>query len=238
MINNECIDKQHCEPGFRFENDWPQENLAYISQNYKAGVTIPVDVNIEVEQHVLNLEQVKRIIRKAHTISLMDCYCRLTYGHCDAPVKVCLDLNHVAELHIAEFGAQEISFEDALKVLAQSHEAGLVHMAYGHGDLYEPGVVNSICSCCSCCCGIFSGVLRFGMFPHLLTSHFLAEIDSSLCIDCGSCVDRCQFGALKLSDGTQVFQPDLCFGCGLCVSTCPTCAITLVEKLSPSEAQS
>jgi len=232
------MNMDHIKQGYRFENDWPLENLEYISQNYKAGETIPVDVNIEAEQHVLNLEQVKRILRKAHTISLMDCYCRLTYGRCDAPIKVCLDLNEVAEKHIAEFGAQKISFEDALKVLEQSHEAGLVHMAYGHGDLYEPGVVNSICSCCTCCCGIFSGVLRFGMFPHLLTSHFRAEIDSPSCIECGVCVDRCQFGAREIIGGTLAFNPNLCFGCGLCVSTCPTYAITLVEKLSPSEVQS
>ena len=138
MKTNVSIDKKHYEPGFRFENDWPSENLEYISQNYKAGETIPVEVTIETEQHVLNLDQVKRILRTAHTISLMDCYCRLTYGHCAAPVKVCLDLNHVAERHIAEFGAQEISFEEALQVLEQSHEAGLVHMAYGHGDLARP----------------------------------------------------------------------------------------------------
>ena len=238
MKTNENIDKKHFEPGFRFENDWPSENLEYISQNYKAGETIPVEVNIDTAQHVLNLDQVKRILRTAHTISLMDCYCRLTYGHCAAPVKVCLDLNHVAERHIAEFGAQKISFEDALQVLEQSHEAGLVHMAYGHGDLYEPGVVNSICSCCSCCCGIFSGVLRFGMFPHLLTSHSIAEINLSFCIDCGVCADRCQFGAWKISNGTLAFQPDLCFGCGLCASSCPTDAISLVEKHSPLQMQS
>lgn len=228
----------HYQPGFRFENDWPQENLDYIAEHYKAGETIPVGVKIEAEQHVLNMDQVKKILSTAQTISVMDCYCRLTYGHCDAPVKVCLDLNEVAEKHIAEFGAQEISFEDALQVLEQSHEAGLVHMAYGHGDLYEPGVVNSICSCCSCCCGIFSGVLWFGMFPHLLTSQFRAEIVSSACIECGVCVERCQFGALTISNGTLAFQPDLCFGCGLCASSCPTYAISLIEKRSPLEVQS
>jgi ferredoxin len=220
----------HYQPGFRFENDWPQENLDYIAEHYKAGETIPVDVKIEAEQHVLNMDQVKRILSTAQTISIMDCYCRLTYGHCDAPVKVCLDLNEVAEKHIAEFGAQEISFEDALQVLEQTHEAGLIHMAYGHGDLYEPGVVNSICSCCTCCCGVLSGVLRFGRFPHLLTSHSTAETDFSECVECGDCVDRCQFGARDITTGTLSFNPDQCYGCGLCLSICPTYAITLVEK--------
>jgi NAD-dependent dihydropyrimidine dehydrogenase PreA subunit len=221
---------EHTKPGYRFENDWPQEHLDYISQNYKAGITVPVNVRVEVEQHVLSMENAKRILSNAHTISLMDCYCRLTFGHCDAPFNVCLDLNEVAERHVAEFGARQITLEEALEVLEISHEAGLVHMAYGHGEWYEPGVVNSICSCCSCCCGVFSGVLRFGMFPHLLTSHATAVTDLSACVDCGDCVDRCQFGAREIPDASLAFDPDLCFGCGLCVSTCPTLAITLVDK--------
>ncbi|MDX1417954.1 MAG: 4Fe-4S binding protein [Candidatus Promineifilaceae bacterium] len=220
----------HQQLGFRFENDWPLEHMEYISKNYKAGVTIPVNVTIENEQHVLSMENVKQILSRAHTISLMDCYCRLTFAHCDAPVNVCLDLNEVAEQHIAEFGARKISFDEALEVLERTHESGLVHMAYGHGDLYEPGVINSVCSCCTCCCGVLSGVLRFGLFPHLLTAHAIAVTDPSACIDCGDCIFRCQFGARDMANGTLSFNPRLCFGCGLCVSTCPTDAITLAEK--------
>ena len=229
----------HQKLGFRFENEWPQENLDYISQNYKSGTTVPVNVKIEAEQHVLNMEQVQRILSTAHTISVMDCYCRLTYGHCDAPINVCLDLNEVAEKHIAEFGAKKISFDEALGILEQTHEAGLVHMAYGHGDLYEPGVINSVCSCCTCCCGVLSGVLRFGMFPHLLTSHATVVTDQSTCIDCGDCVDRCQFGARDMDAGSLVFDTQRCYGCGLCISTCPTYAITLVPltaRIQPSDA--
>ena len=222
----------HRQQGYRFENDWPQEHLDYISQNYKAGVTVPVDVRIEAEQHVLSMENVKRILSGASTISRMDCFCRLTFRHCDAPVNVCLDLDAVAERHIAEFGARKITMEEALEVLELTHEAGLVHMAYGHGDLYEPGVVNSICSCCSCCCGIFSGILRFGMFPHLLTGHAVAATELSACIDCGECIDRCQFGARQILDGSLAFNQDLCFGCGNCLSVCPTNAITLVDEHS------
>lgn len=221
---------EHIKQGYRFENDWPQEHMDYISQNYKAGVTIPVNVKIEAEQHVLSMENVKGILSGARIISVMDCYCRLTYGRCDAPVNVCLDLNEVAERHIVEFGAREITMDEALDVLEMSHAAGLVHMAYGHGELYEPGIVNSVCSCCSCCCGIFSGVLRFGMFPHLLTSHAIAATDRSSCMDCGECVERCQFGAREMLDSSLSFNKALCFGCGTCVSTCPTLAITLVAK--------
>jgi ferredoxin len=214
----------------RFENDWPTEDLNYIAQNYKAGTTIPVDVTIEGEHHVLNMENVRRILSGAHTISVMDCGCRTIYHHCDAPLNVCLDMNEVAERHMAIGWAREITLDEALEVLRRTHEAGLVHMAYGHGEFYEPGVINSVCSCCSCCCGILSGVLRFGRYPHLLTSHAIAVTDAAFCTDCGACVDRCQFGAREILEGSVVLNQDLCFGCGLCVSTCPTYAIMLVDK--------
>ena len=232
MIEHARSNMAHRKQGYRFENDWPPEHLEYISQNYKAGITVPVNVKIEAQHYVLNLENVKQILGSARKISLMDCGCRAIYGHCDAPVNVCLDMNEFAERNIANgaLGAREITLDEALDVLEKTHEAGLVHMAYGHGEFYEPGVINSVCSCCSCCCGILSGVLRFGLYPHLLTSHAISVTDASSCTDCGECIDRCQFGAREMVDSSFSFNQDLCFGCGLCVSTCPTYAITLVDK--------
>jgi Pyruvate/2-oxoacid:ferredoxin oxidoreductase delta subunit len=151
---------------------------------------------------------------------------------CGLPINVCLDLNEYAERNIANqvLGAREITFDEALEVLEKSHEAGLVHVAYGHGELYESGVVNSICSCCSCCCGILSGVLRFGLFPHPLTSHAASVTDVSSCTDCGESIDGCQFGARRMLDGALFVDRDFCFGCGLCVSSCPAGAVSLIDR--------
>ena len=60
----------HRKQGYRFENDWPPEHLEHISRNYKAGITVPVNVEIEAEHHVLNMENVKRILGNARTISV------------------------------------------------------------------------------------------------------------------------------------------------------------------------
>jgi ferredoxin len=221
----------HKKQGYRFENDWTVEHLETRTfQKYKEAVTVPVNVEIEAEHRVLNLENVKQILSKARTISIMDCVCRVKRGNCDAPVNTCIDMNEVAERNIRNGVAREITLDEALDVLEKTSEAGLVHMALGHGEFYEPGVINSVCSCCSCCCSILSGVLRFGLAPHLLTSQAISVTDASACTDCGDCVDRCQFGAREMVNGSLSFNPDLCFGCGLCVSTCPTRAITLVDK--------
>jgi ferredoxin len=221
----------HRKQGYRFENDWPKEHLETRTfQKYKEAVTVPVNVEIEAENLVLNLENVHQILSDARTISVMDCVCRVRYGHCDAPVNTCIDMNEVAERNIANGVAREITMDEALDILEKTYKAGLVHMALGHGEFFEPGVINSVCSCCSCCCGILAGVLRYGLAPHLLTSDTISVTDLSSCTSCGICVDRCQFGAREMIDGALSFNPDLCFGCGICVSTCPTNAITLVDK--------
>jgi ferredoxin len=221
----------HRKQGYRFENDWTQEHLETVSRpNYKTIETVPVNVEIEAEHLVLSLDNVKQILSKARTISVMDCGCRVKFGHCDAPVNVCIDMDETAERNIRNGVAREITLDEALDVLEKTHDAGLVHLALGQGEFYKPGVINSVCSCCSCCCSILSGILRFGLAPHILTSQAISVTDTSDCTECGVCAERCQFGAREMVNGSLAFNPDLCFGCGLCVSTCPTNAIALVQK--------
>lgn len=221
----------HKKQGYRFENDWTKKRLETRAiPHYKTIQTIPVNVEIEADHIVLNLDNAKKILDKAQTISVMDCMCRSTQGHCDAPVNVCIDLDKVAEANITEGTAREISLSEAVKILENSHGAGLVHMAMTQTAIYESGVINSICSCCSCCCTQLSGLLRFGLVPHMLKPLMTSVTNLDECIDCGVCVERCQFGAREMIDGSLSYNPELCFGCGLCISTCSTSAITLVDK--------
>jgi ferredoxin len=217
----------HRKLGYRFENDWtPEEFSSYI----KEAVTIPVNVKIEAENLVLNLDNIKQILNNARTISVMDCGCRVKFSNCDAPVNTCIDMNETAERNIRNGVSREITLHEALDIFEKTLEAGLVPLALGQGEFYEPGVINSICNCCSCCCTLLSRIVRFGLSPHVLTSRTISITDRRDCTGCGVCVDRCQFGAREMVDGSLSFNPDLCFGCCLCVSTCPTNAIKLVDK--------
>jgi len=83
----------HLKQGYRFENDWTMEKLKEHEENWKSAVTIPVNVEIEADHHVLNLEKVKEYLSKAHLIVLLDCICRTERHNCDAPLNVCIEMN-------------------------------------------------------------------------------------------------------------------------------------------------
>jgi ferredoxin len=220
----------HGRQGCRFPEDWTEDELREAKQSEGLKVTKVVPVNIEVkgEHKVLNLDKAKEYLNQAKEICLMDCGCRAGQHHCDAPLDVCMGWDSAIPFmeQCPERNPRRITMEKAIETLERSHEAGLVHMAYAIRD----DEVNSICSCCTCCCGVLSANLRFGLSLHVLTSDTIAKTDFGKCDSCGICVERCQFGARETVDGSLRFDPSLCLGCGLCVTECPTGAIELVEK--------
>jgi len=60
-------------------------------------------------------------------------------------------------------------------------------------------------------------------------SAFVNQVDDSLCVGCGECMQACQFNALTLEDVIRV-DAMRCVGCGLCVPVCPQDALILVRR--------
>lgn len=207
--------------------DWTKEELEDEIVGKMAAVTVPVNVHLEGVHRVLDFSEMKEVLVRAGRISLGDCGCRKRVKGCDAPLDVCLSLNTDAEEQIVRGLGRRVGLEEALEALERSHKAGLVHIAYTFKGSDKPDVV---CSCCSCCCHSMSALVRFGIPEAVVASRYVAENDSETCINCGTCVDRCQFKARRLEDGELSFITDRCFGCGLCVSTCPTQSISLTER--------
>ena len=52
------------------------------------------------------------------------------------------------------------------------------------------------------------------------------SIDKDTCINCGKCIDICQWQAISRKDNDVVIDPDRCEGCGACQLACPANAIT------------
>lgn len=203
--------------------EWEDEKLKELLNKYTA-VTIPVQVSLDAQQHIIDTQRAKEILSTADIITVQECFCRKTLANCDNPLEVCILFNE-SGVTALEKGARRISLEEAINVLEISHKAGLVHMAY-----YRKGEdLDIICSCCSCCCHHLSTLKRFGYHEKVVKSDFVVTLDESLCNECGVCVERCQVGAWNRGNGV-VLDIERCFGCGLCVSTCPTGAVSLVKR--------
>ena len=217
--------------GKRYPRDYTDEELRIQASELENAETIPVNLEIEADHRVLDLSEMKKILRQAKKIVLQNCECRMDKGNCNAPRDVCINIDPQEDyvLKNARYHPYESTLEEALNALKRSHEAGLVHMAYTMKGNDRPTV---ICSCCPCCCHTLGGLLRHGIATQVLTSKFIATENWEKCIRCGQCVDRCVFGARELDNSDLKYNKSRCFGCGLCVSTCPAGAITLVPRAS------
>ena len=51
-------------------------------------------------------------------------------------------------------------------------------------------------------------------------------VDETRCMNCGRCVQVCQFGAIKYEKKKLVISEELCHGCGSCKINCPGWAIS------------
>ena len=224
----------HKEQGYRFRIDYDLDHRKNVVDGLEKAIVIPVNTEIKQDHVVLNFDNVKKTVESAKIIAVHDCSCRVELKRCDAPVEVCMYFNEAAEKKLASedprilsFKPHRVSKEEALEVLKKSADAGLVHMSYVSKE--NPTKIGTLCSCCSCCCEILGGILRFGMAPHVLTASAKSVWNESKCTNCGTCVDRCHFGSRKMVHGKLEVNLDRCFGCGLCVSSCPTNAIMLTE---------
>lgn len=58
----------------------------------------------------------------------------------------------------------------------------------------------------------------------------LAQVDPTICTGCGTCIDNCPYGAIRMSgEGTAEIIAAACKGCGCCGATCPEKAIMMMN---------
>ena len=198
---------------------------------------ISLDKKVDVpEEFVLPSQTVEEIIEKFDDIAVGHCFCRQrhkTLGDtCDlnAPMLNCFTFGKSARHTVAQGFAQPVSKEEALKIMKEAEEAGLVHKAFHPGsNVYRPET--SICNCCKDCCDTFN-FWREGALPLINSTYYLSVIDQGLCTGCGVCVERCPTDAITLNaEGVAERDEASCVGCGLCARFCPEQAVSLKEGL-------
>lgn len=218
------------------KDEWLEERLERYDGWIREGKiptsskVIPEPESLSDQQWVLPTQQVVEILRNARSFALAPCACRAHYNYtrCNNPVEVCLYTNDVADKMVAEGKARYISLDKAKERLKLANEHGLVHLSFYKPDQF----VYAVCSCCECCCHDIQFMKKYQR-PDLIThADYVAEVDADACIQCGTCVKRCKFGAQE-SDGNAVtFHQDKCYGCGLCVTTCPTNALKMKLRIN------
>jgi len=171
---------------------------------------------------ILPYDDIKPLILQAKWFELRDCICKKQLDlvgnrKCDLPLKVCLTFS----MKERPVGPHNIIQEEALKVLDQAEEIGLVHTVsnVATGLFY-------VCNCCGCCCYILRGITQFGIEHSVAKANYYAVVDAEQCDGCGICEDRCQVNACSVADVATI---DLakCIGCGLCITGCPSEAVKL-----------
>lgn len=186
---------------------------------------VPVSESVDTRQQVLAFEDVREIIEAETPIAVANCTCRLTAHKCDRPVEICLQVGKAGEYTIERGSGREIDKEEALRLLRQAEEAGLIHVTMNRTSGFH-----FICNCCNDCCMTFPLLIerRLSLCD---PSRFAASIDAEVCEGCGSCLERCYFGALNLDEeaGVSVVDSEACMGCGLCQVVCPSGALSLVQ---------
>jgi electron transport complex protein RnfB len=230
-------------PGF-YESQLPRmdNGLAALFEQYyqetQGGVVqdipalhrvLPVGEAIPLEVEIFPHERAAALLGGARSWGVRDCICRiqrrLVGQGCDHPVENCMIFAPVEGAFDDSEVDRAITKEQALRILHEAEEAGLVHTVgnYRSGNSY-------ICNCCTCCCGILRGVAEFGILSAVAHSSFHAFVDTESCIGCGDCAEHCQFGALSVPEDVAVVDDARCVGCGLCAAICPADALHLEHR--------
>ncbi len=190
---------------------------------------IPVEEAVPFDLEIFPHERASQLIESAKAWAVRDCICRvqrrLIGQGCNHPVENCISFAPVEGAFDQDEAARVITKEEALRILHEAEEAGLVHSTgnYRDGHFY-------ICNCCTCSCGILRSVAEFGIPTAVAHSGYRAIVDMAMCSGCEDCVARCQFKAIAVPEGVAEVDHSRCVGCGLCVTACSVGALRLERR--------
>ena len=203
-------------------------------QNSRKGVprfrVLTVSEEIETNREIIPIEEVYSIIDKWDDFAVIPCPCRKRaeiegIRECKEkyPIHNCVLFGPYAKA-VLEMGdpiIKSASKNEIVKITKEAAEVGLVHCTDNRAEN-----CTILCACCECCCGMLKGLTRLDNPRAIAKANFISHIAEDDCIACGTCVERCKFGAIIVDDIAHV-NPEKCVGCGLCAVTCSNNAIIM-----------
>jgi Pyruvate/2-oxoacid:ferredoxin oxidoreductase delta subunit len=216
----------------------PIDRTIPILENNVAGDKIQISVNEEIEiseETIILTQNVEELINKFDDIAVGHCFCRhhkdLLKNSCKYTDlrENCFTFGKSARYTSEQGFARMVTKDEALRIMRESEEAGLVHKAFHtHEDISK--IETSICNCCKDCCATFE-MWREGVLPLINYSNFLSFIDKSKCIGCGTCMEKCPVDAIEGDNNNKAERnAEWCIGCGICAHFCPENAISLLKN--------
>jgi len=121
---------------------------------------------------------------------------------------------------------KDLNPDEAKALLRKFQEEGLMPTFYS--CLRSDGWIYAICNCEGKICFPFRAHQAAGAV--MFRGPDIVSLDSQECIGCGTCVERCHFGANTLVNGTCQVDPAKCYGCGVCIPTCKGQARKMAER--------
>ncbi len=185
---------------------------------------LPIQETLEGGSTPLTYEECEKMIKGSENVAIVKCPCRISQQNCDRPLEACIQINRGADYVLDRGHGREISKDEAMEILKQCEEAGLVHMVENRNK------GNVICNCCTCCCEMFRLVDHTSKKWILAPSRYEASIDDT-CNSCGSCIEICPVEAISMDEQAKV-NSEACLGCGLCATVCPEDSIELKQVRS------
>lgn len=212
--------------------------IDFLSTELPQMRTIPVSKSIHPRHNVSTYDEVTTLLQQAdEPFVINECICRkkksLEGKACKKTDRkeTCLAIGRMAQMALEGGMGRKITRDEAMSIIAQNQKQGL---------MLQPSNTEKadfICSCCGCCCGLLQVHKILPRPLNYWASNFQAAVDPDTCDGCGACEQRCQVGAVAVSEEKQHAVVDLqrCLGCGLCVAVCPSKSMFLVKK--PAEVR-
>ena len=205
----------------------PQLARQWEHQKTKPLRVIPISHSLSADARIMPYEQAETIIKQQSKIVVAPCICRKEHRimgkGCEYPLETCLCFGSGAYYYEENGLGRAITQEEALTILEQGVQAGLV---------LQPGNAKksaNICMCCGCCCQVLKNVKAWPKPAEAVNSSYHAVVDDDACIACGACQERCHMDAITVGDVARV-DLDRCIGCGACVPACEVAALRLTAK--------